>query len=175
MTDLIVRKAGEADAAGVALVHVRSWQEAYRGQIDQAYLDSLHPAARVKSWAEGLADDGWPRKGTLVAVQNEEIIGFASFAQARDDDLDPASVVDMQAIYVLPGSWRGGVGRLLMSAAVDAFAGAGYAGAVLWVLDGNTRAARFYETTGWRADGARKQNLIGGREHDVIRMRRTIG
>ncbi|HET7738600.1 MAG TPA: hypothetical protein VFK32_08510, partial [Tepidiformaceae bacterium] len=26
--------------------------------------------------------------------------------------------------------------------------------ATLWVLDGNTRARRFYEKSGWRSDGA---------------------
>jgi len=200
------------DATGVALVHVRSWQEAYRGQIDQSHLDSLDATALAERWAGGIAEDRWPRQGVLVATQittrnneipahhdetatrnddlaaqhdetpaqnegpgqNREIVGFVSFAPTCDDDLDPGSVVVLQAIYVLPGRWRGGVGRLLMDSAVDAFADAGYAEAALWMLDGNTRAARFYAATGWRADGARERSTIGGREYDVVRLRRTI-
>src|SRR4051794_10191904 len=60
-----------------------------------------------------------------------------------------------------------------MDAASDAFADAGYAGAVLWMLDGNTGAERFYEATGWLPDGARRQRLIGDREYDLIRLRRA--
>lgn len=177
MTNLVVRKAGVPDAQGIAMVHVRSWQEAYKGQVDQAHLDSLDPATRAERWTEGLARDGWPRAGTLVAVHNTEIVGFATFGPARrkDEDQDSTTVGELQAIYVLPGQWRGGVGRTLMVAALDALTTAGFTEVVLWVLDGNVRAERFYASTGWRPDGGRSTHPIGGQDHDVVRMRRAVG
>jgi GNAT superfamily N-acetyltransferase len=176
VSDVVIRRAGTADAPGLALVHVRSWQSAYRGHIAQEHLDRLDLARSEERWAEGLAEAAadWPRGGTLVATRDEGIVGFASFVPARDKDLDPAMTVDLQSMYVHPDRWGGGVGKLLMIATVDTFAEAGYAEAVLWVLDGNERAERFYLATGWRPDGARQAHPIGGREYEVSRMRRTV-
>ena len=47
-----------------------------------------------------------------------------------------------------------GVGRPMMSSAVTELARAGYAAAILWVLDANDRARRFYALAGWTEDGA---------------------
>jgi GNAT superfamily N-acetyltransferase len=176
VSEVVIRAAARADAPGLALVHVRTWQSAYRGQIAQEYLDRMDLARAEERWAEGLAEReaDWPRGGTLVATRDEGIVGFASFVPSRDKDLDPATVVDLQAMYVHPDRWRGGVGRLLMDVAVDTFAEAGYAEAALWVLDGNERAERFYLATGGRPDGTRQAHPIGGREYEVIRMRRTV-
>ena len=48
-----------------------------------------------------------------------------------------------------------GAGRpMMMSSAVTELARAGYAAAILWVLDANDRARRFYAPAGWKEDGA---------------------
>jgi GNAT superfamily N-acetyltransferase len=176
VSEVVIRRAVRADAPGVALVHVRSWQSAYRGLVAQDHLDRMDPARSEERWAEGLAEReaDWPRGGVLVATRDGGIVGFASFVATMDQDLDPATVVDLQAIYVHPDRWGGGVGKLLMIAAVDRFAVAGYAEASLWMLDGNERAERFYLATGWHHDGARQAHPIGGREYEVVRMRRTV-
>ena len=44
---LTVRRATPEDAAGVAGVHVRSWQVAYRGLLPDDYLDGLRPEDRM--------------------------------------------------------------------------------------------------------------------------------
>ena len=41
LDDVTIRPAAEGDAAGIARVHVRSWQEAYAGIVPEAYLASL--------------------------------------------------------------------------------------------------------------------------------------
>jgi hypothetical protein len=35
---VIIRRAGAEDAMRIAIVHVRSWQAAYRGLMPQGYL-----------------------------------------------------------------------------------------------------------------------------------------
>ena len=59
----------------------------------------------------------------------------------------------MYALYVTPDWWSTGTGRSLMSRAVAALTDAAYERAVLWVLEANARARRFYEK-GWVPDGA---------------------
>jgi len=170
-----IREATVADAAHVAEVHVRSWQVAYRGLVPQDYLDGLDPAARRERWSALLADDRWPRAGTLVAELDDRIVGFASILPARDADLDPAAFGEIAAFYLDPGVWRRGIGRRLMAAALDRLAAAGYPRAALWVLDTNLRARRFYEATGWRCDGTVKVDESLGFPITETRYRRELG
>lgn len=58
MDSTVIRAARVADAAQIAVVHVRSWQGAYRGLLPQAYLDGLDPAERVGRWERSLAEVG---------------------------------------------------------------------------------------------------------------------
>jgi ribosomal protein S18 acetylase RimI-like enzyme len=69
-------------------------------------------------------------------------------------------VGEVYALYVAPEWWSTGTGRSLMSRAVAALTDAGYERAVLWVLEANARARRFYERAGWACDGA--SNVLDG-------------
>jgi len=65
--------------------------------------------------------------------------------------------------------WRAG-GRLY-EAGIDILAQQRFSTYVLWVLEGNERAIRFYRKRGWRLDGDRAKD-IGG---DFRRMLLTEG
>ena len=52
MSEPAVRPATLADVTEIAMIHVRSWQAAYRGLMPQDYLRSLDPAARGALAAE---------------------------------------------------------------------------------------------------------------------------
>ncbi|MGD0560880.1 MAG: GNAT family N-acetyltransferase, partial [Streptosporangiaceae bacterium] len=150
-----VRPAAVADAEGVGLVHVRSWQSAYRGKIPQEHLDGLDPAGRAQVWRRIMEEAEPSRGGVLVAVAaGGGIIGFASFGPSRDSDTDPRVTGEVFAIYADPDAWGTGAGRALMASAVAELARLGYASAILWVLDTNDRARRFYALAGWQEDGA---------------------
>ena len=50
-----IRAAQLNDAPSIAQVHIRSWKTAYRGIIDQDYLDNgLDLAVRTRRWQENL-------------------------------------------------------------------------------------------------------------------------
>ena len=154
MGGTVIRAARVADASQIAVVHVRSWQGAYRGLLPQAYLDGLDPAQRVGRWERSLAEANDGRNGVLVADASATLLGFAGYAPTRDGDVDPARVGEIDAIYLLPSVWGKGLGRRLMGAALTRLAEAQFDQVTLWVLDSNVRARRFYEAGGWLADGA---------------------
>lgn len=170
----MVRPARAEDAGQIALVHVRSWQGAYRGLIPQAYLDGLDVAQRRQTWGRALAETDDPRAGVLVADDDGRVVGFVGYFPSRDPDADPIVVAEIGAIYLLPGTWRGGIGRRLMDAALDRLAGAGFIQATLWVLESNARARRFYEAGGWSADGTAKQDDSRGFPLSEVRYRRPL-
>jgi GNAT superfamily N-acetyltransferase len=170
-----IRRALADDALGVATVHVRSWQAAYRGLLPDIYLDQLDVDARRAAWAGTIAQADWARTGTLVATEaNGHVVGFAHVGPARDDDLDPLVVGEVAAIYVLPQVWGSGVGRRLMLAAVNVLRDAGFGAAILWVLDGNDRAQRFYEIGGWQLDSAAKDIVIAETTLAEVRYRLVL-
>jgi GNAT superfamily N-acetyltransferase len=165
-----VRPATSADSDAIGLVHVRSWQSAYWGKISQDYLDGLDPACRAQVWRCILEQDQSPRGGVLVAVaEGGGITGFASFGPSRDSDTDPRVTGEVFAIYAAPDAWGTGTGRALMDSAVAELARAGYTDAILWVLDANDRARRFYALAGWAEDGTRKTD--GSRGFDITEVR----
>jgi hypothetical protein len=48
-----------------------------------------------------------------------------------------------------------------MTAARVRLAGLGFIEGMLWVLDGNGRAERFYRADGWTRDGAERDEVLG--------------
>ena len=56
LDEVTIRVATEGDAAGIARVHVRSWQEAYAGIVPDAYLSSLDADARTAQWRKYLRE-----------------------------------------------------------------------------------------------------------------------
>jgi len=165
-----VRVAVPADSDAVARVHVRSWQSAYQGLIAQQHLDSLDPEVWAGRYAFGRM--GFRRPSTLVAVDGAIVCGLATTALSRDEDVTNCG--ELLALYVDPERIGTGVGRLLIAAARERLRRVGIAEALLWVLDGNVRARRFYERDGWRFDGARRTSTYSNVPVQQVRYRRTL-
>lgn len=162
-----IRDAVARDHAAIEAVRRASWRAAYTGLIGQAYLDRA-----TSGTCEPPKLAPWRR--TLVAVPDggPAVVGYASFGPERavhaltlapagptgnlprfTDAGSAGQAGELYAIYVDPAHWSTGTGRSLMDAAVTELTVAGYEKAVLWVLDTNARARRFYEIAGWKPDG----------------------
>ena len=159
-----VRRATPNDARAIAEVHVRTWQHAYAHVFPREFLDELSVDRRAEFWSESAAA---APEDLLVAEADERIVGFAAVGRAEDESDD---VGQLYAIYVEPGYWGTGAGAALMDAAVTRLEAAGFAAAILWVLEDNPRARRFYERHGWTVDGSRRER-IGDVEVDEVRYR----
>ena len=162
------------DVPEIAVVHVRSWQAAYRGLLPQAYLDGLDPSQRIGQWEWILSAADRSQGGTLVADAGGRLSGFVSYGPARDDDTDSKRAGEIYAIYLVPAAWDEGIGRNLMVAALDCLGEAGFHQVILWVLDSNVRARRFYEAGGWLADGAAKRDDSFGVPMTEVRYLRSL-
>lgn len=168
MDDLVVRVATSKDAAGIARVHILSWQVGYRDQIPDDYLDSLDIGQRERVWQKWLGVEGRDETN-WVAERDGRIIGFAGAGKSRDDDAS-GRTGEVFAIYVLGDHWDTGAGAALMNVATD-FLRERFDTATLWVLDTNERARRFYERGGWTLDGAAKEDDRGSFVLHEVRYR----
>jgi GNAT superfamily N-acetyltransferase len=158
----VIRPGTAADAEGVARVHVETWQAAYAHALPGKELQSMSPADRVEQWRR------WP---PIVAECDGEIVGFVSVGAARSDDAEG----ELYAIYVHPDHWSTGVGRALIEAGEAELRRLGHRDVVLWVLDDNPRARRFYETAGWQADGKVQKGEVFGVHITEVRYAKTLG
>lgn len=165
-----LRRAVPDDAVAVARVHVRAWQVAYRGLIPDEYLDGLKPEERAQRYDFASLDPARPT--TLVAVDADEVLGFATVAPARDEDA--AGQGELCALYVEPELWGRGVGQALAVAARSELHRLGFNKALLWVLAGNARAQRFYRADGWTADALQRAQQIWRVSVSTVRYSRML-
>jgi ribosomal protein S18 acetylase RimI-like enzyme len=162
--DLRCRDATSGDAAAIAATHVAAWRAAYEGLVPAEFLAGLDADRARDRWARWLGDGG-----TVVVVEAAgAVVGFCRYGPSRDADRGQ-STGEVVAINVHPASWRQGLGRALLDAALSRLRAAGFAEATLWVLQGNERARRFYEALGGHADGAERieSHLTGSPLHEV--------
>jgi ribosomal protein S18 acetylase RimI-like enzyme len=170
---MLIRRALKSDAFGIATVHVRTWQAAYRGIVPDAYLDSLSIDARAQTWRKALACDK-PQE-VWVATLASEVAGWVAFGPARDGRSTPGTG-ELEAIYVSAQYWGSGVGRELWLTARSRLAEQGFTMATLWVLLENTRAIRFYRAAGFVPNReSEKQIIVGGRALMEIRYEIALG
>ncbi len=158
---LVKRMDTEDEIDGKAYVHWRAWTEAYTGLVDQAYLDG-RTLERSRRFARQAYESGYM---TLVAKDGGRVVGFADYGPCRCDDLTDAG--EVYAIYVLKEYYGQGVGYALMRRALEEMKD--MSRVVVWVLEGNERAIRFYTRVGYRFDG-KKQTLKLGAPVSEARM-----
>ncbi len=163
MKDLIVRKSNMLDAEGKGYVHYHAWNEAYTGLIDQAYLDSRTVERSIEMGKLNY-------DSTYVAEINSNIIGFASFMESRDSDMEGWG--EIGAIYILKKYYGKGVGRKLIVKCIDHLEDK--KGVFIWVLKDNFRAIAFYEKNNFIKDGINKYYSFGkSKPIEEIRMVRS--
>jgi ribosomal protein S18 acetylase RimI-like enzyme len=151
-----IRRATVEDAFSMAVVHVRSWQVAYRGHMPDDYLDAIDVEKRANMWRQLTQD---PSKIILVAEDDEScMVGLSALGASRDSDANP-STAEVSAIYVHPDKWDRGIGRGLMTASLDELRRREpFDEVTLWVLEANHRARAFYEKFGFVRDGTVKDD-----------------
>lgn len=113
-------------------------------------LEGLSVASFRARW-ETLLTPPSPRR-TLVAIHGSTLAGFVASGPSRDENGAPAEVGELYGLYVLSEYWGLGVDWRLWRVAREDLLGAGYEEVTLWVLEANTRARRFYERVGFRAE-----------------------
>ena len=149
-----IRRATEEDAAALAQTHVESWQAAYAEILPPQVMASRNLDFRLVEWSEHFQRHD-PAERAYVADFGGEVGGFAFTQPCHDDDVNPEEVAELTALYLRPSFFGGGAGTALAQAALGDLRDAGFSEVILWVLEENTGARRFYERTRWAWDGTR--------------------
>ena len=156
---MTVRPATLEDAAAIAEIHVRSWQEGYRGLLPDELLDGLSVERRRSDWETWLGPDG---ESVLALVAEDDagsVGGFCALAASSRDE-DAPTAAEITALYVEPARWRTGTATALLGDALERLRQEGRTEVIAWVIDGNTPALAAYARLGFAPDGAAKREPV---------------
>ena len=156
MDRITIRPATGQDVMQISEIITEDWRLAYRGIIDDGFLNSLSVEDRYRREL--------PRYDKyIVAAENDKVLGLAWLELSAEDGAD----CEIIALYVRYGLRNSGVGRALMANAVGQFKNAGKKKMIIWCLRDNAEARGFYEKMGGRVfkDGA---HCWGDREYPMI-------
>lgn len=151
---MIVRRAIPVDAVQIARIQVDTWRSAYTGIVaDETLQDRNYEQSQIR-FARAI-EKGY----LLVAVDEEEVIGFAAWGPERTGEAEFTG--EIYALYVLQAKQGKGAGRMLMQHSAKALNEAGHESMLIWVLRDNVPARRFYEAMGGVLSGEKKIDING--------------
>ena len=143
------------DPFEISNVYENSWKYAYKNILPKEYLDSI-PRGQ---WANATKKAGM---NSLVMLENDVIIGTASFCKSRWKPYrDYGEIV---SIYFLPEYMGKGYGSLLLGQCIAELKQCGFDKVLLWVLEENDRARKFYEKNGFICSEIFMNGNIGGKD-----------
>ena len=89
MNGIYYKRTKKSDAYDVAVVHVRSWQSAYRNIIPDSFLDNMSVEKQAKRFINDI-DEYKGKTFYYVAENDGKIIGNLVLSGCRDEDKDNA-------------------------------------------------------------------------------------
>ncbi len=141
-----VREANLADAGLIARVHVDSTRTTYAGIMPEQYLAGLTYGGSESRWARMLgADQGIPTT-VVVEIGDQGVVGFAR--GGLESQGNNQFTGELHIIYILQEFHHMGLGRRLMSAIAARLLSNGIGSMLVWVLEDNHPARRFFESMG---------------------------
>lgn len=143
--NVALREARSEDAEDIARIHVRSWQESYRGILHAEYLISLNLEEKILSRREQLKKPH-PTLKTFIAQLEGRTIGFCDAGCSTIRDVSVKGKV--HALYLLDAYKGRGIGTRLWAVATAYLKEKNLSPYMNWVLEDNFRARSFYETKG---------------------------
>jgi ribosomal protein S18 acetylase RimI-like enzyme len=163
-----LRTGNDVDLEGVGELHYRSRSAAYAEILSVETLERLSAESLSAWWSERWK---WERETHLLTIAEEDG-AMAGFTYVGPSETEGAA--ELYAIHVEPDLVGSGVGRALMTNALDQLAEVGGERAVLWVLEANERARRFYDRGGWQPDGITRFEAVNGEPVAQLRYTRPL-
>lgn len=157
-----IRKAGLADAKGIAKVHVDSWQTTYKNIVPDEYLNQLTYERREQLWRSNLVND------LVFIAENKanEIVGFSSGGEERTGKY-PGYSGELYAIYILKEYQRNGLGQLLFEPVIEDLLQKNISTMIIKVLEDNN-SRLFYEALGGKQIDTVEETISGKKLNECV-------
>ena len=165
---LLIRYAGKEDIDVLASVHSQSLRAAYKDIIPDDILNNDFSIERRKL---GFIRELEVKKPfNAVAFDSGNPVGLLSFGDSRHIEISEDSI-ELWRIYLLPKYWGIGFGEELFNWGMSEIKARGYMKVILWVLEENNRARRFYEKNGFTHNGQKIEESQGKKLTELLYIR----
>lgn len=159
-TRFSVRLALPSEAEAIARLQTASLASTL-GEIEQ-------PAEVIDAWIAAITKPPLAAFRVLVALADDEVVGYALTGPSDDEDAEPA--IGMIGDFVI-GVTGEGHGSRLMQACIDTLRADGFEYASIWLLTGDDLFRAFVISSGWAADGAHRE--LGNEDADTATIRQV--
>ncbi len=137
-----LRLATIEDAAAIVDLQIRGWKHAYKGIIDQSYLDHIYPEKRLNWRLENMAKgNNW----TFVVEHNGKIVGECDVGYSSTPEFGKGEIF---ALYVDKDHHRKGIATMLWKTAVEKLRQENLVPFIVITLTKNSPARAFYQSMG---------------------------
>lgn len=158
-----IRNVEEKDLMQISIIGNNDWRIAYRGIIDDEYLDSLSNEQYYKKLKGNYKDGPF-----IVAADGDKVLGFCRYSEYnRSNPNDKKHDCEIGVLYV---NWedRGkGIGSALVNYVKEYFKSIGKKRMIIWCLEKNYPGRKFYEKMGGTICG-KKYIERGGKEYSEV-------
>lgn len=144
MDNIKIRDIKKEDIPQVVDIQISGWRAAYKGMIDDEYLENMNVEKKIK-----MREKDYNETRFIVADINNEVVGFCRYTDNMEKTTEtPEADCELRALYVKPELKHNGIGNEMFRYVVNEFKYMGKTKMVLWCLKDNALARRFYEKMG---------------------------
>lgn len=144
MENIIIRNVKKEDIPGVVDIQISGWQTAYKGIINDSFLNSMNREERIKQ-----RNEDYHKGGFIVAELDKEIIGFCRFTDSnRFSPETPEADCELSGLYVKPNLKNNGIGTKMFQYVLKEFKKQNKTKMIIWCLKDNFPSRNFYEKMG---------------------------
>lgn len=141
----MIRRAIESDNYNISKLIISGWQTAYKGLIDDNFLNSMSVDIMSTKWKENIASQNYDNH-IYVYEKDKNILGIIRFG--KPDDANSKYDAEIHVLYVEPSLKRTGIGTELFTFAKQYFIDNQNRNMIIWCLKSNFPSIKFYEKMG---------------------------
>ena len=174
MQNIIIRNATIDDIEKIADIKIEGWQTAYRGIIDDDFLDSMDREKEIEKRRNNIENG----VSIVVAKLNNEIVGFCLYRNYNNypEKFKKEADCEISSLYVTSKLKRNGIGRKIMQYVIELLKKEGKTKMILGCLKENYPSRAFYDKMGGKIMdydeiefGDKKYGLVIY-EYDIVNM-----
>lgn len=150
-----VEKSKKEDCKSIAEFVTRTWNETYRGIVNDEFLDNLENTEE-KRYINAINNFDEKSNMQYIIKKDNKIIAYLKLSKIKDDEYK--EYIELQSLYVLQEYQKNGIGKELIQKAFNEAKKAGYKKMIIGCLEGN-KSNGFYKKMGGKFIKKRKFKL----------------
>lgn len=163
MENVIIRNIQEKDIPSVVDIQIDSWKTAYKGIIEDDFLNSMSREKKIEQRRKDYKQDGY-----IVAEINKQLVGFCRYIDNNSYTPNmPEIDCEIVALYVKPDLKYNGIGTKLFQFVTNEFKTKNRTKMIIWCLKDNKPSRKFYTKMGGQII---KEKVVKMGEKDYIEV-----